>query len=202
LASASALVFRLTNLRVERDKYPADAFYYIAQEKLTGKMVCTFNWAQYALAAFGPREPGQPGILVQVDGRCRTSYSQEMLDTHFDFILGRDDPSLRYRGPSSGPVDPLRSLHAGRPDLVLISRSQEPSVAVMESQKEHWVLLYQDGLAQLWGRKSRYDDPHSAFYLEPRRRKVGEFQPVGYLAWPALPKYEPDPVPGLAATTP
>jgi hypothetical protein len=196
------LVFRLTNLRVERDKYPADAFYYIAQEKLTGKMVCTFNWAQYALAAFGPREPGQPGILVQVDGRCRTSYSQEMLDTHFDFILGRDDPSLRYRGPSSGPVDPLRSLHAGRPDLVLISRSQEPSVAVMESQKEHWVLLYQDGLAQLWGRKSRYDDPHSAFYLEPRRRKVGEFQPVGYLAWPALPKYEPDPVPGLAATTP
>ena len=25
--------------------------------KLTGKMVCTFNWAQYALAAFGPQDP-------------------------------------------------------------------------------------------------------------------------------------------------
>jgi hypothetical protein len=196
------LVFRLSSLKVERDKYPADALYYIAQQKLTGKMVCTFNWAQYALAAFGPRQPGQPGILVQVDGRCRTSYSQEMLDTHFDFILGRDDPSLRYRGAGSGPVDPLRALHAGRPDLVLISRHQEPSVEVMMSQQDHWVLLYQDALAQLWGRKSRYDDPKSAFYLDPKHRVISEFAPRGHLAWPATPPYQPDPIPGLAATTP
>ena len=90
-------------------------------------MVCTFNWAQYALAAFGPQEPGQPGILVQVDGRCRTSYSQAMLDMHFDFLIGNVGPDQRYRDPKSGPFDPARVLDVGRPDLVLISRLQQPS---------------------------------------------------------------------------
>ena len=198
----SQIVFRVSTLRVERDKYPADAFYFISQRKLTGKMVCTFNWAQYALAAFGPRQPGQPGILVQVDGRCRTSYSQEMLDTHFDFIFGSHDPSLRYRGPQSGPVDPLKALSVGRPDLVLISRHQKPSVELMATQQDHWVLLYQDALAQLWGRKSRYDDPQSAFYVDPRYREVGEFAPQGFILWPAIFEYKPDSTPSLASATP
>jgi hypothetical protein len=196
------LVFRLRSLKVERDKYPADAFYYIAQRKLTGRMVCTFNWAQYALAAFGPRKAGDPGILVQVDGRCRTSYSQEMLDMHFDFILGPVDPSMRYRGPGSGPVDPARSLHVGRPDLVLISRHQEPSVNVMKSQEALWVLLYQDELAQLWGRKSKYDDPTSAYYVDPKHREVGDFAPRGFVQWPALPDYRPEPIHRVATSTP
>jgi hypothetical protein len=196
------IIYRLTFLRVERDKYPADAFYFIAQQKLTGKMVCTFNWSQYAIAAFGPRKPGDPGILVQIDGRCRTSYSQEMLDMHFDFLLGRIDPSLRYRSPSSGPLDPARSLHVGRPDLVLLSRRQQPSAALMETQKDHWSLLYQDEIAQLWGRKAKYDDPKSAFYLNPKYRIVSDFAPRGFLSWPALPDYRPEPVHALATSTP
>jgi len=196
------IVFRLTSLRVERDKFPADAFYFIAQNKLTGKMVCTFNWAQYAIAAFGPRNPGDPGILVQVDGRCRTSYSQAMLDMHFDFLLGRIDPKLRYRDPASGPLDPERSLHAGRPDLVLVSRHQKPSVDLMRAQTDHWSLLYQDELAQLWGRRTKYDDPKSAYFLDPKFRKVGDFQPRGFLRWPALPDYRPDPVGAVATSTP
>src|SRR5207244_10716801 len=116
---------------------------------LTGKMVCTFNWAQYALAAFGPSQAGEPGILVQVDGRCRTSYSQAMLDMHFDFLIGSVDANQRYRDPNSGPFDPERVLAAERPDLVLISRLQRPSVEVMQRQQGRWVLLYQDALAQL-----------------------------------------------------
>jgi hypothetical protein len=74
---------------------------------------------------------------------------------------------------------------------VLISRLQEPSAAVMQTQKDHWVLLYQDSLAQLWGRKSRYDDTQSAFYLEPRYREIGESMQQGFVYWPALPKYKP-----------
>jgi hypothetical protein len=61
----------------------------------------------------------------------------------------------------------------------------------MEEQKQHWVLLYQDSLAQLWGRKERYDDPKSAFYLEPRHRELGDFEQQGFVYWPALPKYQP-----------
>ena len=71
---------------------------------------------------------------------------------HFDFLLGRIDPALRYRSDSSGPLDPLRALQVGRPDLVLISRHQKPSAELMEKQQDHWVLLYQDALAQVWGR--------------------------------------------------
>jgi hypothetical protein len=189
--SSGRLAWRLTTLKVEREHYPVAAFEYIARRGLTGKVVCTFNWAQYALAAFGPRERGEPGILVQVDGRCRTSYSQEMLDTHFDFLIGNVGPDQRYRDPKSGPFDPTKVLETGRPDLVLISRLQQPSVEVMQGQAGQWVLLYQDGLAQLWGRASRYDDPKSAYYVPPREREVGEASPRGYAPWPALPEYEP-----------
>jgi len=189
--SAGRLTYRLTTLRVEKDNYPVEAFRFIADRGLTGKMVCTFNWAQYALAAFGARQAGDPGIQVQIDGRCRTSYSQEMLDMHFDFLMGRVSPDLRYRADSSGPFDPTRVLKVERPDLVLISRLQQPSVEVMEAEKGHWILLYQDSLAQLWGRRARYDDPNSAFYLPLAKRLVGESVQRGFVLWPALPKYQP-----------
>jgi hypothetical protein len=187
------LAARLGALKVERDRYPLAAAEFIARHKLTGKMVCTFNWAQYALAAFGPKEPGQPGILVQIDGRCRTAYSQAMLDHHFDFLMGEIRPDLRYRDPQSGPLDPTRVLRDGRPDLVLISRQQEPSAQLMaEKEKEgEWVLLYQDSLAQLYGRASKYDDPTSAYHLPLGKRYIGESHQHGWVYWPALPKYEP-----------
>jgi len=189
--STFQLAHRLTTLRVERSSYPIGAAVFIAEKGLTGKMVCTFNWAQYMLAGFGARDSSDPGILLHVDGRCRTSYSQAMLDSHFDFVIGEMGPEMRFRDPKSGPFDPTRVLSDGRPDLVLISRLQKPSVAVMQAQKEHWVLLYQDSLAQLWGRKSRYDDPQSAFYLEPRYREIGESVQQGFVYWPALPRYKP-----------
>src|SRR5687767_2255584 len=107
-------------------------------------MVVTCNWAQYALSAFGPKEPGGEGLLVHVDGRCRTSYSQEMLDEHFDFLMGAVPASMRYRGPDSGPVDRERALNHGSPDLVLINRNQLPSVEVMQQHRDEWSLLYQD----------------------------------------------------------
>jgi hypothetical protein len=188
---AGHLSYRLSSLKVERAKYPVAAIDYIARQRISGKMVCTFNWAQYTLAAFGPRGDGQTGILVQIDGRCRTAYSQQMLDQHFDFLLGDVGPDQRYRDSASGPFDAQAVLEVGRPDLVLISRRQRPSVEVMESQKGEWALLYQDGLAQLWGRASRYDDPTSAYYLSKARREIGESLQGGYARWPATPAYSP-----------
>lgn len=180
------LIRRLGTLRVNRDTYPVGAIDYIARRNVNGKLVCTFNWAQYALAALGPRD-GQPGTLVQIDGRCRTSYSQAMLDTHFDFILGNVGPDVRYRDPRSGPFDPARVLNVNRPDLVLISRRQEPSVQVMQSQQGRWTLLYQDGLAQVWGRASKYDDPASSHYVPRHQREIGDWPQTGWAHWPAIP---------------
>jgi hypothetical protein len=193
------LVNRLTSLRVKRDKYPVAALDYMARRNLNGKLVCTFNWAQYALAALGQRGD-QPGIEVQIDGRCRTSYSQEMLDMHFDFVLGDVGPDIRYRDPQSGPFNPTRVLNVNRPDLVLISRRQQPSVEVMQSQAE-WVLLYQDSLAQLWGRASKYDDPSSSHYLSSSKREIGDWRQQGWTRWPALPALDV-PTPVAAASLP
>lgn len=180
------LIRRLGTLRVNRDTYPVEAIDYIARRDLNGKLVCTFNWAQYALAALGPRD-GQPGCLVQIDGRCRTSYSQEMLDMHFDFILGDVGPAERYRDPQSPPFDAARVLDVNRPDLVLISRLQEPSVQVMQSQEGRWTLLYQDALAQVWGRASKYDDPASSYFVPRQQREIGDWPQAGWVHWPAIP---------------
>ncbi len=185
------LIRRVTTLKVERSAYPVAAFDFIARQQLNGNMLCTFNWAQYALAAFGPHEPNvpgilNPGILVQVDGRCRTSYSQAMLDAHFDFLIGAVDPSQRYRDPNSGPFDPNRVLSEGQPDLVLISRLQLPSVEVMQRQTD-WVLLYQDSLAQLWGRADKYNDPNISTYIAPDHRQITDAPQLGYTPWPAFP---------------
>jgi len=180
---------RLTQLRVERDQYPVAAFDFISRSELTGKMVCTFNWAQYALAC-GSSEEGNPRILVQIDGRCRTSYSQAMLDAHFDFLMGTPNAKQRYRDPKSGPFDPERVLSEGNPDLVLISRLQMPSVEVMERQEGRWVLLYQDGLAQLWGRADRFNEPNSPHFLPPSSRSISDEPQTGFVLWPAFPKLE------------
>ncbi|HEY2412256.1 MAG TPA: hypothetical protein VGI40_08440 [Pirellulaceae bacterium] len=181
---------RLTTLKVERERYPVAAFDFVARQHLTGKMVCTFNWAQYALAAIGPHETAGAGILVQIDGRCRTSYSQAMLDAHFDFLMGPPNPTQRYRDPKSGPFDPERVLREGNPDLVLVSRLQKPSVEVMERQNGRWALLYQDSLAQVWGRADRFDDPQGPDYLPPTSRSIGDDPQTGFVVWPAMPKLE------------
>ena len=186
-------VRKLSALQVDRSTFPVAAIDYVAQQGLQGRMVVTFNWAQYALAAIGARDAGQNGVRIHVDGRCRTSYSQAMLDEHFDFILGPPDPAMRYRDPASGPYDPNRALQHGMPDLALVSRAQAPSVETLERQNGAWILLYQDSLAQLWGRASRYGDPASPDYIPVERRSITDAPQTGHARWPALPDYRPRP---------
>jgi hypothetical protein len=50
------------------------------------------------------------------------------------------------------------------------------------------VLLYQDSLAQLWGRSTRYDDPQKSDYLPPENRDVTDALQAGFVPWPALPQ--------------
>ncbi len=176
---------RLTELPVERKDYPVSAFQYIADQDLQGRLVVTFNWAQYAIAAFGANESTDPGMRVSFDGRFRTCYPQEIIDMNFDFVLGKLEP--RYRSPASPPFDDERVLEYGDPELVLISREQPHSVNVMFRNHDRWTLLYQDRTAQLWGLAKKYDDPHSADYLAPTRRRITDEEQTGTVPWPALP---------------
>jgi hypothetical protein len=185
LITGGKLASRLSGLQVECKNFPVAATQYIATERLQGKMIVTFNWAQYALAALG-KNGHEPGIRIHVDGRCRTSYSQAMLDEHFDFIMGEQSPGDRYRDPRN-EFDPEKALRNHRPDLVLLSRSQQPGVDVMLCNQEAWSLLYQDELAQVWGRKSRFDDPASPQYIALDRRVIANAAQAGTVPWPAIP---------------
>ncbi|MCO6457375.1 MAG: hypothetical protein J5I93_18910 [Pirellulaceae bacterium] len=190
LLVATNLLQQLSTIPVKRNDYPVSAFEFMAARQLHGNLVVRFKWAQYAIAAFAAQDR-QPPLRVAFDGRFRTCYPQEIVDMYFDFALGRHPTEPRYRAPGSPPIDGSRLLQIGEPDLALIDRQQEPAVQVMQSLQGRWVLLYQDQLAQLWGRADRYDDPRSDDYLPPHLRSVTEQPQSGIARWPALPATTP-----------
>ena len=187
---STALARRLTQLPVYRNYYPVDAMKFMSEHELSGKLVVSFNWAQYAIASLAP------DVQVGFDGRFRTCYPQEVVDMHFDFILG-EYGGKRHRSTRSGEIDGRRVLEFGSPDLVLVDREYEHSVSVMEevttSGASPWVLLYQDAVAQLWGRRSRFDDPASSHYLSPSSRQISDVRHDDSVPWPALPRQRHEP---------
>lgn len=193
LLALGMFIDQLRMLPVPRNRYPVDAFQFMADNGLQreGKLVCQFEWAQYAILAFGQRREGEPGLRLQFDGRFRTCYPQEVLDMYWDFDMGPTPPGTRYRSPKSPPeVDGSRVLSYRDPDLVLVGRHRPHAVGIMEQRPADWVLLYQDHLAQLWGRRTRYDNPRSPFYLPPETRSITDIQHEGLVAWPAVPRIE------------
>lgn len=181
------LYARLSDLRVDKSKYPVAAMQFIADHDMSGRMVVTYNWAQYAIAAFGPRSDEEKGIRVAFDGRFRTCYPQEIVDMNFDFVLGDGGPDRRHRSPESPPADGGRVLKFKNPDLVLISRGQPHSQQVMNEHLNTWVRLYQDKVAQVWGARKKYDDPTSPDFVRPIDRIIGDQEQEGFVTWPALP---------------
>jgi hypothetical protein len=178
-----ALSRRLSDFPVLRSKYPVDALQFMVDNRLGGKAVVAFNWAQYAIAAMAP------DLQVQFDGRFDTCYPQDVIDMHFDWLLGDTGP--RDREASAGPIDGTRVLEAGQPDLVLVEARYPTTRAVMEAEaardEPRWTLLYSDSIAQLWGRRSKYDDPASANYFPPAKRQLDVKLREARWQWPALP---------------
>ena len=184
---ASRLYERVHRYPVEKNRYPVAAFQYMADHDLGGRLVVTFNWAQYAIAAFHESRDGVPHTAVAMDGRFRTCYPQQLIDMHFDLFAGDCPAELRYRDAGSGEVEPTRTLEHLDPNLVLLDRKFVYAVSVMQ-QQDDWVLLYQDGIAQLWGRAAKYDNSALATYLAPNAREISDEAQVGAVDWPALPE--------------
>lgn len=175
-------------LHVDKDYYPVDAMQFMDNHQLEGNVFVTFNWAQYALAVFSECSPNS---RIAFDGRFRTCYPQNVIDMYFDFILGDLPKHVRYREDSSGPFDPHKSLEYRQPDLVLFERKRKNCIETMEAAGDEWCLLYQDSLAQLWGRSSIYDDPSSADYLPPAARYISDDLQTDTVPWPAFPVQQP-----------
>lgn len=181
---ATFLGKRLATLPVSPANYPVDAFQWMADHNVRGDVVVCFNWAQYAIAALAP------DVRVAFDGRFRTCYPQEVIDRHFDFLVGDNWP--RHRSPESGEIDGTRTLTEDRPDYVLVDRIYPHAVEVMEqtaaSQESEWLLVYQDATARLYGRRSVVDDPESSRYVPTERRFVSQLATPTPVEWPALPR--------------
>lgn len=172
---------RIASLPVYRSHYPVDAVQWMADSRVEGKLVVCFNWAQYALAALAP------DVRVAFDGRFRTCYPQRVIDSHFDFLVGERHP--RNRSPESGPIDGAHVLSDGDPDFVLVDRKYLEPAEVMRAASEsgEWTLVYQDAVAQVWGRADRVDDPESPHHVPEARRLVSDHRSATSVEWPALP---------------
>ncbi len=183
IVQAGGLADRVTKLPVSRKMYPVDAFDFLSLHGIDGRMVVSFNWAQYALAAF-------PDSQVSFDGRFRTCYPQEVVDMNFDFLLG-EHHGRRFRSPESGPIDGSRVLAYGDPELVLVDRNYAHAVAVMERESTDpntaWTLIYQDAVAQVWGLKTVFDDPTSERHLTAEQRYITDMPRPLAVQWPAMP---------------
>ncbi|MCA9201140.1 MAG: hypothetical protein KDA87_26550, partial [Planctomycetales bacterium] len=187
---------RFQGVWVDRTMFPVSALQYMQQHDVYGKVVVSAEWAQYVLAVTGARSAeeavdanGKPiKNLVAFDGRFRTCYPQEVVDMHFDFLIGPGDANKRYRGPNSPPADARRVLRFESPDLALISRSKPHSVAVMSQMEADWVRLYQDSTAEVWGRRDRFDNPELATFVPLAARYSADQHESGRTLFPASPE--------------
>jgi len=187
IASVVRLAPLMNGIPVERSEYPVSAMQYMSDRKLNGKILATFNWAQYAIGCFADSTGPLRHSRVAVDGRFETCYPRVITDICFDFWLGTADPSHRYRSPNAPPFDPAKALELEQPDLVLLCREQRPSARVMEQHADQWLLLYQDSLAQLWGRRSKFENPESASHIAESDRQISDIPQQGSVPWPAFP---------------
>jgi hypothetical protein len=181
------LAFQMRMIQVKSDFYPVAAFQFLEDRGLDGRMVVNFRWAQYALATFCAPDDEPMKSRISFDGRFRTCYPQTVLDMHFDFWLGDGTPAQRYRSPQSPPVDPTAVLQFNEPEIIIISREMPLPVRVMQSQTDRWCLLYQDALSQVWGQRSRFDDPTHADFFPKELREISDAQQLGAVSWPAFP---------------
>ena len=108
----------------------------------------THDWIEQHLAREGNYQ--YPGPLLLSPGRIiglrmvplerdlRFAWEempQQMLDEHFDFILGDVGPRQRFRCPDSGPFDPARVLESGSPDLVLLCQERGQTRTAEETER-------------------------------------------------------------------
>ncbi|MFV1965817.1 MAG: hypothetical protein ACC628_10370 [Pirellulaceae bacterium] len=187
LVVGAALFNQLRVMPVLRSIYPVSAFQYMADQNLHGRLITRFMWAQYAIGAFGDPGGSAEATRLAFDGRFRTCYPQELVDMYFDFALGNHPTEPRNRSPESPPIDGSRLLSFRDPDLVLLDRNQPHPLRLLATRQHEWVLLYQDHLAQLWGRSTKYGDPSSSLFIVPEQRQITQEVQEGFVPWPAFP---------------
>ena len=184
---------RLVEVPVRNDLFPCEALQFMADQNMHGNLVVPYRWSQYVIGSFG-RLDSPMHVKVAFDGRYRTCYPQAFVDTYFDFALGKNGPTQRFRDPRSPIYDPLRILNYSPPgevppNMVLLTMTQFHGIRVMNSLRDDWTRVYADGMCELWARRSVFDHPESERYI-PTGVRVCRDEPLpGHRAWPAFPVF-------------
>jgi len=171
----AAVVIAQGRFGVPRNEYPVNAIEFMHRNNLHGRLVVTFDWAQYALAALAPH------TTVSFDGRYDTCYPMQIVDWHFDLLYG-PEYKRRHRVPASGPISQQQALDVGHPNLVLLNRQADRPAVQYLRQHPEWQLAYQDGLACLFQRRTDRTAQTSTA-LPCTTDEI----PTGIAAWPAFP---------------
>ena len=108
------------------------AMEFVRNRQLSGRMVTFFDWGQYAIW----HKSGD--LLVSMDGRRETVYSERIVDLHLDMYLGMEN-GLAY----------LDSLHA---DYVWIPNELPLVSNLMTSPM--WTPAYRGGRSIIFARSS------------------------------------------------
>lgn len=183
---SAGLFNRLSDVQVFRNQFPVDAIDFMRQNELHGRLVVTYDWAQYSIFALCSPEQSARTSQIAFDGRFRTCYPQSIVDMHFDFLYGHAKSVERFRSPDSPPCDPSRVLNYKQPELVLLRRRGELTEQHMEMNTDRWVLLYQDAISQVWGARHVYANSNSPWYLPPEDRIVSNRMASDCVTWPAV----------------
>ncbi|MEI6970386.1 MAG: hypothetical protein WCL44_02620 [bacterium] len=118
-----------TTMEVPRDEYPVAAADFIRRMGLSGNLLVSFDWGEFAIWEL-------PDSRVSMDGRLDTCYPHDLIREHWRFYEGEK-------------VDET-VLDISRADLALIE-SFCPGSQVLRSDPA-WKLVYRDPLAAVWVR--------------------------------------------------
>jgi hypothetical protein len=137
VATAAVAVTRLGHIYIEGTWIPdRDAVRFLRAGSPNTRLLTWFSWGEYAIWHLSPR-----GILVSMDGRRETIYSDRVLADHWAFYKNQGDKATAYPDaikadqiwlPKDLPIVPVlrdRGWHvAFESDVsIVFSRSAEPS---------------------------------------------------------------------------
>jgi hypothetical protein len=121
-------------IRVPRDQFPIEAVAFLERNRVEANALVFFDWAEYCIWKLYPH------CRVFLDGRFRSAYSEQAIETYLDFIYMR-----------KSPTDALTRYPT---DLVFV-HVDNPCTAMMRKQ-DGWEVAYEDAMAVIFVKRDAH----------------------------------------------
>ena len=118
-------------IEIPAKDYPMQAIAFMASNNISGNLLCHFDWSQLCIRQL------HGNIHVFFDGRFRTVYDDELIETYFD-VLYRSIPHQEFLAQYP------------KTDLMLLHPQNTLDGYIAEDPE--WIQLYKDDLSRLYVR--------------------------------------------------